>query len=182
MVKQTKQSSKRNETQRKDNKMNQTKSLSTLLLLIAISIAMVAAAPKARKQMEESRTSEALNDFGPDEAGEGVNDPDLGLDSADSSERAQEREDADDSEGEDSPVGAASNLRWAGNVSQLDGMDSNIANAKVRISSSDMVTAAGHHHHKKHYVHGKLIMGAETGKKGSFKWHDKHPVGGKGRR
>lgn len=62
------------------------------------------------------------------------------------------------------------------------GLDSNIANAKIELSPTDMATAAGHHHHHGHYVHGWLKMGAETGKKGAFKWHDKHPVGGKGRR
>lgn len=46
----------------------------------------------------------------------------------------------------------------------------------------ELLPAAGHHHHHKHYVSGKLEMGAESGKKGAFKWHDKHPVGGKGRR
>lgn len=63
-----------------------------------------------------------------------------------------------------------------------DTAGSNIANAKVRMSSADMATAAGHHHHHGHYAHGWLKMGAHTGKKGSFGWHDKHPVGGKGRR
>ena len=63
---------------------------------------------------------------------------------------------------------------------QLQGNDSNIENAKL--SPNELETAAGHHHHHKHYPHGKLVMGAETGKKGAFKWHDKHPVGGKGRR
>lgn len=62
------------------------------------------------------------------------------------------------------------------------GLDSNIANAKIKLSAADMATAAGHHHHHKHYVKGWLEMGAHTGKKGSFGWHDKHPVGGKGRR
>lgn len=64
------------------------------------------------------------------------------------------------------------------------GSDSNIANAKVRITPSDMQTAAGHHHHSGggHYAHGLLAMGAHTGKKGAFGWHSKHPVGGKGRR
>lgn len=61
------------------------------------------------------------------------------------------------------------------------GQDSNIANAKIKLSSTDMSTAAGHHYHG-HGVHGWLEMGAHTGKKGAFGWHDKHPVGGKGRR
>lgn len=62
-----------------------------------------------------------------------------------------------------------------------EGQDSNIENAKIDMNSRDMDTAAGHHHHHHHYPHGWLKMGAETGKKGSFKWHDKHPVGGKGK-
>lgn len=60
--------------------------------------------------------------------------------------------------------------------------ESSIANAKVNLNSADLETAAGHHHHHGHYPHGMLKMGAHTGKKGSFGWHDKHPVGGKGRR
>lgn len=64
-----------------------------------------------------------------------------------------------------------------GSAANLRGQDSNIDNARVEVSSNDMQTAAGHHHHKKHHVHGKLDMGAHTGKKGSFGWHSKHPVG-----
>lgn len=87
--------------------------------------------------------------------------------------------------------GAASannNQRLVWPESMLDGdeepsrLDSNIENAKVQLTAGDMATAAGHHHHHKHYPHGWLKMGAHTGKKGSFGWHDKHPVGGKGRR
>ena len=66
--------------------------------------------------------------------------------------------------------------------SEPHGLGSNIANAKISVAPNDMDTAAGHHHHHKHYVHGWLEMGAHTGKKGAFGWHDKHPVGGKGRR
>lgn len=63
------------------------------------------------------------------------------------------------------------------------GFDSNIENSKVELSSSDMAASAGHHYHHNHYgAHGWLDMGAHTGKKGAFGWHDKHPVGGKGRR
>lgn len=61
------------------------------------------------------------------------------------------------------------------------GLDTNIANAKIEMSPRDMSPAAGHHYHG-HGVHGMLKMGAESGKKGAFKWYDKHPVGGKGRR
>ena len=46
--------------------------------------------------------------------------------------------------------------------------------------SSDLKTAASHHHHG-HGVKGWLDMGAWTGKKGAFGWHDKHPVGKKGK-
>lgn len=46
--------------------------------------------------------------------------------------------------------------------------------------SSDLKTSASHHHHG-HHAKGWLDMGAWTGKKGAFGWHDKHPVGGKGR-
>lgn len=48
-------------------------------------------------------------------------------------------------------------------------------------TSSDLKTSASHHHHG-HGVKGWLDMGAWTGKKGAFGWHDKHPVGGKGRK
>lgn len=67
------------------------------------------------------------------------------------------------------------------NSNEALGLGSNIANAKIEMSPRDMSTAAGHHYHG-HGVHGMLKMGAETGKKGAFKWYDKHPVGGKGRR
>lgn len=101
---------------------------------------------------------------------------------AEGSNAAQERSDASDEDSFNEPqAGAASNLRWSDRA-LLDSQDTNIANAKIRLSVGDMATAAGHHHHKKHYVSGWLKMGAESGKKGAFKWHDKHPVGGKGRR
>lgn len=58
---------------------------------------------------------------------------------------------------------------------------SNIDNAEIKMTSKDLDTAAGHHHHHKHYVHGKMEMGAHTKKKGAFGWHAKYPVGGKGR-
>lgn len=48
-------------------------------------------------------------------------------------------------------------------------------------SGNDLKTSASHHHHG-HGVKGWLDMGAWTGKKGAFGWHDKHPVGGKGRK
>lgn len=86
-----------------------------------------------------------------------------------------------DEDAADLPETAASNLNWASGDPRL-GLDSNIANAKISLSANDMATAAGHHHHHKHYVHGKLEMGAHTKKKGAFGWHAKYPVGGKGRR
>lgn len=96
---------------------------------------------------------------------------------------------ADDDEDEadmEAPSSASSNL--VDNIStDADGephvgLDTNIENAKIELTPEDMATAAGHHHHHKHYVHGKMYMGAESGKKGAFKWHSKYPVGGKGRR
>lgn len=69
-----------------------------------------------------------------------------------------------------------------GDFDDNEGQDSNIRNAKINVDPRDLMTAAGHHHHHGHHVHGWLKMGAETGKKGAFKWHDKHPVGGKGKR
>lgn len=53
-------------------------------------------------------------------------------------------------------------------------------NQQVIAPSSDLKTAASHYHHK-HHAKGWLDMGAWTGKKGAFGWHDKHPVG-KGRK
>lgn len=81
---------------------------------------------------------------------------------------------------DDLPDTAASNMNWA-NDPRLS-LDSNIDNAKISLNANDMATAAGHHHHHKHYVSGKLEMGAHTKKKGAFGWHAKYPVGGKGRR
>lgn len=80
-----------------------------------------------------------------------------------------------DSDADDDTV-AASNLMP---VSNANSKPYNLGD-----DGEELIAAAGHHYHKKHkhYVSGKLEMGAETGKKGAFKWHDKHPVGGKGRR
>lgn len=44
-------------------------------------------------------------------------------------------------------------------------------------SSADLQTQASHHGHHGHGAKGWLDMGAWTGKKGSFGWYDKHPVG-----
>lgn len=44
------------------------------------------------------------------------------------------------------------------------------------IPSADLKTSASRHHHG-HGAKGWLKMGAWTGKKGAFGWHDKHPVG-----
>lgn len=129
------------------------------------------------------------------------------LDSAGSegSEGSDADEDGDEQADEDDEQAAAvarqsmqpAPLRWAadngghnsyGNSNnnfygaEPRGQDTNIANAKVQLSSSDLASAAGHHHHHHHSVKGWLVMGAHTGKKGAFGWHDKHPVGGKGRR
>lgn len=95
-------------------------------------------------------------------------------------------DEAEDAEDDAATAGATDNASWsqADEQDQLEpqGQDSNIENAKIELSPNDMQTAAGHHHHHKHYVHGKMEMGAHTGKKGSFGWHSKYPVGGKGRR
>lgn len=103
---------------------------------------------------------------------------------SDESDSDSESADLEEPESNSQPTGASSNL--VDNISldmygEPHVLGTNIANARIQVTSKDLATAAGHHHHKKHYVHGKLEMGAETGKKGAFKWHDKHPVGGKGR-
>jgi len=98
---------------------------------------------------------------------------------------ANAAEESEPDEDEVPSAAVSNNLRWSDQADAGDeprGSDSNIENARVQASPDDMATAAGHHHHHHHYVHGKLDMGAHTGKKGSFGWHDKHPVGGKGRR
>lgn len=170
-----------------------------LLVAFCLVVGLVSAAPRASSRanqrqrpqesqlMEEAsaRESSAFTEAGidADEKNDPVDDESVPADPEfnDGPSGAQERSDASDEDSADSQAGAASNLRWSDRA-LLDTQDTNIANAKVRLSSSDMATAAGHHHHKKHYVSGWLKMGAETGKKGAFKWHDKHPVGGKGRR
>lgn len=90
-------------------------------------------------------------------------------------------ESGDESDGQPSVAPAALGGAGPMNENAELGLDTNIANAKIDLSPRDMSTAAGHHYHG-HGVHGMLKMGAETGKKGAFKWYDKHPVGGKGRR
>lgn len=49
------------------------------------------------------------------------------------------------------------------------GLESNIANAKVQVSPTDMAAAAGHHHGKSHGGHGKYYMYTEVPKKHSYK-------------
>lgn len=108
-------------------------------------------------------------------------------------------EDGDDDEQQSTEQSAASNLMSESVLNQAI-LDSSNANINFSQKPNNLVDygqelepAAGHHyghhgghgghgHHKKHYVSGKLEMGAESGKKGAFKWHDKHVVGGKGRR
>lgn len=98
------------------------------------------------------------------------------LDGAEAAEArdSDEDSDADDDEGSSEDESRQVLRNWPAN---LNGQDSNIANARILSGRHDMATAAGHHHHKKHHVHGKMDMGAHTGKKGSFGWHTKHPVG-----
>lgn len=47
----------------------------------------------------------------------------------------------------------------------------------IPAASGDLRTSASHHKHHGHHAKGWLDMGAWTGKKGSFGWYDKHPVG-----
>lgn len=108
---------------------------------------------------------------------------------ADADEDDNDNDNASDASESDPTKGEASNIApWSEASMDSDdspfeprGSDSNIANAKIDMSRNDMATAAGHHHHHGHYAHGWLKMGAHTGHKGAFGWHDKHPVG-KGRR
>lgn len=51
-------------------------------------------------------------------------------------------------------------------ASPIQAMESSIENAKVKMSSNDMATAAGHHHGKSH---GKYYMYTEVPKKHSYK-------------
>lgn len=50
-------------------------------------------------------------------------------------------------------------------------------NQLLPLASADLKTSASHHKHHGHHAKGWLDMGAWTGKKGSFGWYDKHPVG-----
>lgn len=104
------------------------------------------------------------------------------LEEAESEMNSPEWNEADDDQDESEPKEAASNsVAWPDNYDTDEqaelGADSNIANAKIDTSRQDLATAAGHHHHHGHYAHGWLKMGAHTGHKGAFGWHDKHPVG-----
>lgn len=76
------------------------------------------------------------------------------------------------------PTGGEQNV--ASN-SHLDDVSAtgNYQQVAPRPSANDLKTAASYHKHHGHGAKGWLDMGAWTGKKGAFGWHDKHPVGGK---
>lgn len=78
-------------------------------------------------------------------------------------------DDDDDDKSQNQFFAGAQEMPSSGESSQLEAAPS-VVNTK-----SDLKTAASHHHH--HHVKGWLDMGAWTGKKGAFGWHDKHPVG-----
>lgn len=96
--------------------------------------------------------------------------------------QARHNDDLDAADEDEQLSSPEADKRVSANPEELEQLDTNIENAKVRVSPSDMATAAGHHHHHHHYVHGKLDMGAHTAKKGAFGWHAKYPVGGKGKK
>lgn len=166
--------------------------------IIAITITITLGAPSNQeiKQQEQANYNNAVENLIADEStrNDEIQDDltaaDLDLDGAAATSESTDNSD-NDSDDDDSNASEASesDLRWSdnnnyrgNNDNEPHGLDSNIENAKINMSPKDMATAAGHHHHHGHYPHGWLKMGAETGKKGAFKWHDKHPVGGKGRR
>lgn len=173
--------------------------LTAAMLTITLLVSAAPSSSKQQKQQQINVTPTNYNNavenlladesFRNDEIQDDLTAADLDLDGA---AATPESPDSDSDSEDDSTATDASEseLRWLdnnnkrgyNNEGEQQGSDSNIENARINMSPKDLATAAGHHHHHGHYPHGWLEMGAETGKKGAFKWHDKHPVGGKGRR
>lgn len=140
------------------------------------------ASPYDKLSSELTARSNSDDDDGDNESASNNNEVDGGtveadIESADSSDFSPRTRSASSAANDEDSDATGSN----DSADSIDGQDSNIENARVELSPSDKMTAAGHHYHG-HGPHGWLKMGASTGKKGAFKWHDKHPVGGKGRR
>lgn len=139
--------------------------ISIMILLALLAVQLIDAAPSAEQQEQQVFPTDAAGDEPLEE-----------METADS-EFFGVRKPGEYGDNDDYNGGDASDLSY----DQM-GVGSNIDNAKVKMTSQDLDTAAGHHHHHKHYVSGKMEMGAHTKKKGAFGWHAKYPVGGKGRR
>lgn len=90
-----------------------------------------------------------------------------------------DNDDDDDGEMKSLIAGAAENNQATvvDDPLSAQGLNSNTAQYQPQAAASvDLKTSASHHHHG-HGAKGWLDMGAWTGKKGSFGWYDKHPVG-----
>lgn len=158
--------------------MNSSKSISILILLAGIAIFLLTQSSSCRA----ANLREANDETGLEIQSDDESDSSEPM-TVDASEQSESEEDdvSSANDADDAKESASIQLPESSSDSE-DAAESNIANAKIDLSSQDMSTAAGHHHHHGHYPHGWLKMGAHTGKKGSFGWHSKHPVGGKGRR
>lgn len=178
------------------SRMNPTTSKTLIVFLVAMlqcsqMISAKSFQTQPQLQFDDSSSDDDSSETGPMDAS-GNNFAGAQYDRPVGAEKLSARSMAD--EGDESAALSGKDLRGDANNDEIDaatefdssiepaGLDTNIENARVSVTPQDMSTAAGHHHHHHHYVHGWLEMGAHTGKKGSFGWHDKHPVGGKGRR
>lgn len=161
---------------------NKVTSICLLILGVSFALSLASAAPAGNQNIEVTDKT-AKDEF--DEA-ESALEPEANDMSDIESEQDSESDEVEQPKGESSNLmpwseGSSNANDEDDSGAELKGSDSNIANAKIDMSKNDMSMAAGHHHHHGHYAHGWLKMGAHTGHKGAFGWHDKHPVG-KGRR
>lgn len=157
-------------------------SLSTLLLLVALMATLAAfggfAPAQASKQSSllplkattQTSTSGRIQGGnlrrGDEYDGDG-DDDDLSM-AASSSTSASAQQQQHSSKSSSSSSNNADSLPEDNKESALEprGLESNIANAKIKLSANDMATAAGSHHGKSH---GKYYMYAEVPKKKSYK-------------
>ena len=89
--------------------------------------------------------------------------------------------DSDDDEEDDDRYNVDENPQSF--VTQQTAAQQQVAAAVTQPTADLSGAASGYHrHHHGHHAKGWLDMGAWSGKKGAFGWHDKHPVGKKGRK
>lgn len=157
-------------------------------MLCILCLAVTEAAPRAQRRFQpndaiEGARGDSLDGAESEEEADWNSDDERELQGIDSAANTRDEDrDSRDDYAASNQIRSLEGLNSADELDEPSGSDSNIENAKINMNPQDMATAAGHHHHHKHYVHGWLKMGAHTGKKGSFGWHDKHPVGGKGKK